>query len=438
MRKFLNLNLNTAYYFLVVFLPISWVSLIGVGELSFKLMHLSFIPLLICLLFKEFRTNLLDFIKDNKYLISFFILLMIMNFVSVCLNTYRSPSAVSYIAKNIIYFSFFLMFGGLIISLAKSVTFHKHITISNTICILFFICIATIAFKAQGHSFLGDLINFFLKGDSNALRFALFKTLFNSSQTSSDSDLSTNLLNTLIGSFIFVHFTSLYAYKNVKSKFLKALNVLCIIFSAFMVIASVSRSNILVMIAGYIIYWGFDIFYNKNQRRVIQVISTLVIIGLFVLLFWTKIEDIFSGASTMIISRFSNLDENNRWALNAQCVTSFTENMHNFLIGKGSGAIVLYGTTAHNFILGSAYQAGIFGLVLSILFYFGLIYSLFRDNVMLAKHPHAFIIGSLMAAPLLRTMESGGAGSLTMQEWFCLAFFLGFILQKKKEMQFMK
>jgi len=273
MKNFIQFNLYAAYYTLLAFLPLGWISLIDAGTLSLKLMHLSILPLLVSLISKSFREKLVTFIIENKYLISFFLLLMVMNFVSMTLNATKNPTAVSYIVKNLSYFSLFLLFGALIIMMAKSRNFCAHIAISNTIGILIFIAVATLSFKAMGRSFILDMVNFFLKGDSNALRYALFRTLFNSSQGSADAEQSTNLLNTLIGSFIFINFTALYAWHNTKNKLLNALNIFCLAFTFFIIIASVSRSNILSLILGYLMYWTFDIVFNNNQRRILHIIG---------------------------------------------------------------------------------------------------------------------------------------------------------------------
>lgn len=358
-----------------------------------------------------------------------------MNFVSLTFNATTNPNALSYIIKNISYSALFLLFGALIQKIARSPNFHTHITISNTAGIIIFISVAIISFNAMGRNFIDDLLDFFIRGDSDALRYSLFRTLFNASEDMDDIEQSTNLLNTLLGSFIFINFTALYAWHNTKGKLMNVLNIFCIGFSFFIIIAGVSRSNILALVIGYLMYWISDIVLNNNQRRFLH-IGIFVILGtLFSLLFWTKIENSLSDASSMIAGRFSELAENPRWAINAACVNSFTANMHNFLIGKGPAAIVLDDNTAHNFILGAAFQAGIVGLILSCLFYFGLIFAVFKNALVLAKHKNALLIGSLMIIPLLRAMESGGAGSFTLQEWFCIAFFQGFVLIKKEEEQ---
>ena len=435
MKNLLQFNLYLAYYALLALLPLGWISLLDLGSLSLKVMHLALIPLLIAVLFPSFRNSLKRFIYENRYLLCFFILLMVMNFVSLTLNAITNPNALAYIVKNLSYCGLFLLFGALMIEIAGSPNFHKHITLSNTAGIIMFISIAIISFNTMGRSFIDDLLDFFLRGDSDALRYSLFRTLFNASEELDDIEQSTNLLNTLLGSFIFINFTSLYAWHNTKGKLMNVLNIFCIGFSFFIIIAGLSRSNIFALVLGYLMYWISDIVLNNNQRRFLH-IGIFVILGtLFSLLFWTKIESSLSDASTMIAGRFSDLAENPRWAINAACVNSFTANTHNFLIGKGPAAMALYDNTAHNFILGAAFQAGIIALILSCLYYFGLIFYVYKNVFVLANHKNALLIGSLMIIPLLRAMESGGAGSFTLQEWFCIAFFQGFVLVKRDREQ---
>ena len=414
-------------------MPLSWITLYGVGDLSLKPMHLAIFPLFFCLLSKTFRRSLLDFIKKYQWLIVFFFLLMVVNYIATALSPVKNANSWSYIIKNCVYFFCFLLFGGMSIIFIGSKNFCRHITISNTVCIIVFIIVASFTFQLTGGNFLGDLVKFFFAGDVSSLKYALYKTLFNASGVSGDSDVATNLLNTLIGAFIFIHFTSLYAFNNLKKTIFRVLNIFNILFSVFFVISSVSRSNIIAVIFGYLIFWFSDIVFNGNKKRILRIIFIFILGVTFVLVFWTKIEDMFSGASTMIAGRFSELDQNARWALDAEALTTFLGDFQTFFIGKGSGAVLSDGHSVHNFILGGAYQAGIMGLIISIAFYFGLMYSVIKYAKILTKGKSAFIMSALMAIPLIRAMEAGGAGSLTLQEWFCTAFFFAFIIKVQND-----
>lgn len=417
-----------AFFGFVIFAPINWISLVNLGGLSIKYMHLAILPIVICLLFKTFRLTVVKFIQQNGFIIGSFMLLLVINFVATYLNKTSYPSALSYIAKNFFYCCYFILFGAVMYLRINKSSFHKEITYSNTLSVLTFTLFATLIFHALGRSFLGDMANFFIKGDSVSLRYDLFKILFNADAQGSE-ELAANLRNTLMGAFIYIHFSSLYANKNISNKFLRICNMVNMAFSAFFVIASVSRSNMLVMVLGYLIYFLGDIFINRNLRRVYEMFGVVIIGITFAIIFWSKIESMFMSSTDMIAGRLGELENDARWELNAEALDSFSKN---FLIGKGSGAVLSDGHAVHNFIIGSAFQAGIIGLILSCFFYFGIAGSLLKNLKKLSKYTGAFLVASLLAIPLLRSMESGNAGTLSLVEWFCISIFLAFVMQNKE------
>lgn len=435
MVKLLNFFTAAGFYGFVTFAPINWVTLVNVGGLSVKYMHLAIVPIFACLLFKSFRYKVASFVKQNGLLIGSFILLLFMNFVATYINSTIYAAALPYIVKNFSYCIYFILFGAVIYFRMKKPGFEKEITYSNTVAVFVFTITASLIFHAIGRNFLGDMAGFFLKGDSVSLRYDLFKTLFNTNSTT-DAEIAANLRNTLIGAFIYIHFSSQYAFKNVSGKLLRALNIICIVFSAFFILASVSRSNILVLAVGYFIFYMGEILVNRNGKKLYQLII-LGFVGItFLILFWTRIENAFSDSTAMISGRLGEIEDDARWALNAEAFDSFTKN---FLTGKGSGAVLSDGHSVHNFILGSAYQAGVFGLILSLLFYFGIIGKVIANLRLFSEYHAAFFIVSLIAIPLLRTMESGNAGTLSLVEWFCLGFIFAFLaIAKERRNEFNK
>lgn len=431
--KALNINVTLAYYILIVFSPLSWISLTGVGDSSIKLVHLSLLPLIISCLFTTYQKAIIRFVTFNKYIISFFLLLMLMNFVSLAVDTNIDSfsKSMTYIIKNLSYLSLALFFGGMMIVFIDSPGFIKNLSISNALCVIIFITVASITFKATGGNFLLDLFRFFFSGDIDGLRRELYKTIFITGNTNEDAEMQVNLINSLTGSFIIVHFISLYAFNNTKNKIFAFLNIFSFCFSLFFVISSISRSNIFALLFGYAIYWGCEIIFNKNTKKIFQLFATSLVVLSLTLIFWSKIQTALVDTSDMYAERFGGLDDNIRWSLNAEAIQTFTATPLNFIFGKGSGAELPSGHAVHNFIIGSAYQAGIFGLILSVLFYAGLIFSVIKYAPDIKNQKAAFIISALMSIPVLRMMESGDAGSLTLQEWFCVAIFIGFVIKKK-------
>ena len=429
MPKLLNIFTKLAFFGFVICAPINWISIFNIGGLSIKYMHLAIIPIVPCILFKSFRLTVIKFIQKNAFIISSFMLLMIINFVSTCFNKTLYPNALSYIAKNLSYSCYFILFAVVMYFRVKQPSLYKEITYSNALSVTMFILTATIIFHALGRSFLGDMAGFFIKGDSISLRYDLFKILFNA-DSSGDSELAANLRNTLIGAFIYMHLTSLYASINVESRRLKYLNIGVILFSGFFVLASVSRSNILALVIGYFIYFVSEILINRNTKKLLQLIGVAVVALTLTLIFWNKIEDAFSNSTSMIAGRLSELEDDARWELDAEAINGFS---NNFFIGKGSGATLSDGHSVHNFIIGSAYQAGVIGLILSVCFYFGVMFKMFTSLPTLSRYKGTLLVASLVAVPLLRSMESGNVGTLSLVEWFCLAIFFATIMVLKEK-----
>lgn len=429
MNRLLNIFTLIGFYAFVTFAPINWITLVKIGGLSVKYMHLVIIPLCACVLFANFRKRIVTLVRDNAFILASFILLLLANFILTYINGATYPGAITYIAKNFSYGIYFILFASVIYFRMRSPSFEKEITYSNTISILVFTLVASIIFATIGRNFLGDMANFFIKGDSVSLRYDLFKTLFNT-DSNADSEIAANLRNTLIGAFIYIHFSSHYAFKNLDNRFLKYLNVTCILFSGFFILASVSRSNILVLMVGYFIYFVGEIFINRNMKKLYQLIVVCFIGASFAVIFWPKIENAFSDSTAMISGRLGELEDDARWSLDAEAIDGFSQN---FLTGKGSGATLSDGHSVHNFIIGSAYQAGIFGLLLSLFFYFGIIGKIYLNMRQCANYNASFFIIGLTAIPLLRTMESGSAGTLSLVEWFCLASFCAFATVAKED-----
>jgi O-antigen ligase/polysaccharide polymerase Wzy-like membrane protein len=427
---------------LMAFLPLGWVAISKVSsnvkydDSAIKLFHLSFIPLAFCCIYASFRKNVFDFVKRYRFLIGSFLLLMAMNFISTSINEIVSPLAKMYIIKNLVYFSFFILFGGLCLSLFQLKEKMKVFSVGAFLSVLVFIIVTSFTYK--GGIYIVELVKYFATGNLMGLRYGLFKSLYNGGSVEKGSDFATALINTITGSFIFAHFIALYAYFNSPSLKYKILNIISLTVSFFFVISSISRSNIIALLFGYLVYWGLEIILKKNLKIVLSLLGGLAVIAAFVIfaLSNTAVQTALSSTSSMYQERFEDLDENVRWQMNSQALQIIFSDPKHLVFGLGSGALLYSAQYAfidndksvHNFIIGSTFQAGIFGLILSCFFYFSQFFYLIRYAPALSKYHKIFAIAGVMSVPLIRQMESGNSGSLTFQEWFCLAFFLGIIL----------
>lgn len=411
--------LKLTFFSIVITIPILWISIFDIGNLSIKYVHLATTFTFLCLGFKGFRLAILKFILYSRWILLCFIVLLVMNIVSMASSGIIYPKAWTYIIKNFSYVIYFVLFGGLLMINFKKENFYKDITLSNFVSILVFIIVGTFIFRKIGRSFLGDLIGAFFSGNGLEIRFNFFLHLFNSS--GGDEEFNSSLRNTLIGSFIYMHFTSLYALRKCQKEIsLKCLNVFNIVASAFLVISSLSRSNMLALALGYIIVAYYH-FLNKRivLRKYHFLIFSLSVIGLC--FFYNKVTRSLSSAFSSVIERIEELDNDARIDLNKEALEGYSQHP---LLGKGAGATLSDGHGVHNFILGSAYQAGTFGLVLSIIIYLAIFLKIMKSYNLFAVDVDSFWLAGMASIPLLRSMTSDNAGSLSIIEWFCLAFFL--------------
>jgi len=428
----LKLNIKIFYITSIVFMPLAWIILAGVGDSALKFFHLPFLILIVSLIFKEYRQSLALFVSKQKIFITCFVLLMTVNFIATAFNNTVSSSAFTYIYKNFFYLILYFLSGSALFLFFGIKDHSKLMSIANMLAVILFLSITVLTFKGD---FISDLIGFFFKGDLMGVKKDIYKSLFNSGNTAQDAELQISLLNQLTGAFIVIYFTSLYAIKNTDNIKYKIINIVSMTISVGLIIANLSRSNILAWIFGYVVYYACEIVVNKNYKKVLILFLGSVFFSFILIAFWSSISDKLSDTSAMFQNRFgSEIEDNARWAINQEAVNVFTQDCFNFFIGRGSAARVSDGHAVHNFILGSAYQAGILGLSLSIIIYLTLPFWVYKGSWILSNWKGAFALSALISVPLIRMMESGNAGTLTIQEWFCVALFLSCCYRKETEL----
>ena len=424
-----NINNITkaAFFIIVISAPIQWISIVDIGSLSIKWINLSVIPILLCLFFSGFRKTMSDFYKLNRWLVYAFVLLMVFDYIFTCFTLINESVGFSYIAKNLSYLLYFLAFGPIIVYRYRTPKFYREVAICNFACTIFFLCVVEVIFLSLGRNFFSELVTNFLKGNSVAIRYDLFYKLFNAHGSAGDDDYQTSLRNTLLGAFIYIVFTSLYSFKLCKGTFLKLLNIFNIGFGVFLVFASTSRSNMVALFLGYVTYISLSVYSGKFRFKISYILMAMVFLFLCVA-FWPIIESVFANSTDMIGDRLAQLDQDARWNLDGEAIVYFFSNP---LAGKGAGAVLSDGHRVHNFILGGAYQAGIIGFLLSSVFYFGIVGKFLNSAKSIAKKKELYWFAALVCLPLLRAMTSGNNGTLSIIEWFCLAFYFAVAMEEK-------
>lgn len=372
---------------------------------------------MLCLLNKGYLTYFSYFLLTVKHLIMLFILLLGFNAVSLFVNHDLSSEGLYYILKNALYIFNFILMGALVSYRLTKKDFPNLILYSNVALILFFNLVATVIFYDMGRFFIYELLTGFFSGDGKSIRFDLYLSLFNS-QSGAD-DFNSSLRNTLIGSFVYVVFTSLYIKRFFDKGIKKWLIAFCLYFSYFIILSSLSRSNILALILGFFIVF-VSRSITKKSKTMSHATQIKIVFGTILLLAGLVVFiDKFVSVLSLITGRLAELGDDARWELNKEAIFGIADNL---IIGNGPGSTLKDGHTVHNFILGSGYQAGIIGLILASLFYVSILKKTFKGRVYF--NDSELWLSGLMALPLLRSMTSGNAGTLSLIEWFCIAFFL--------------
>ena len=86
MNKALNISSKIIFYTIIMAAPIQWVSIITIGSLSLKFIDVALIPVFLFLLVKKFRIYLVEFIIEYRLLITVFLLLMAVNYISTVIK----------------------------------------------------------------------------------------------------------------------------------------------------------------------------------------------------------------------------------------------------------------------------------------------------------------------------------------------------------------
>ncbi|MFY0626289.1 MAG: hypothetical protein JXR07_08345 [Reichenbachiella sp.] len=313
--------------------------------------------------------------------------------------------------------------------------------VSSSLGVVFFIVLATYAFQSQGKSFLIEYVLTFIGGDSVALRWDVYGTLFKfqffeNETTNGFHDVNLSLRNTIVGAFIlfFVIFNVL------KQKMNFYLYSLMIFLTSFLTISSLSRSNIIIW---FLIIVIVNIgFYSHKPIKIRLTLWKMVYFNIAIVLFSFFIivsVDYLVPAFDMLASRLLALANDDRTSLVQNSIEKLETTV---FIGQGLGSNITAPNGRiienHNLFLGSWYEMGLLGLLTSVGLYFSIVFTAFTLYLKLIKlnnHEFGFKPFWIMALPILplfRAMVSGDNGSFTMIDWTALALFFAFYSVIKK------
>jgi len=412
---------------------LQWVTIIEVG-LKVKPVHLSlFLSFGYFLISNEYRNIIFDFIRQKFLFVLCYSLFLLIAAISIYYSPLSIVEGFIRLFKYFTYFLFFILYTGIIIQIMRRET-QRIVFIGIIVGLVSFFLYAYLVFSSMGRNFVFEYVATFFAGDASKLRYDFYLNLFNyDGKTLSRSDaeaIAVNLRNSMVGAFSL--FLVLTLAVKVQSNAIKFIKRVIIPICVFMIISSVSRSNMLILALVFVYAYYLKVQIEGLSFKIKPI--KLIIVGLIsitVAFFSYQLILLFTPVVNMISERLGQISEDARISIFFQALQDINAN---WFFGHGFDArVTLFKKEIdnHNFILGSWYQFGIFGLLVSLFFYF----FFFVDQVILVKNyinKHIsfteveFVwIMTLIISPLFRTLVSGDNGSLSLVDWFFFSFYFG-------------
>ena len=292
-----------------------------------------------------------------------------------------------------------------------------------------------------GSGIVSLVVRALFEGNSGALQFEVFPLLFNFVDggliAKGDEDFQgTALRNTLVGVFIVTSILFWCRSSGVSANPLfnfPQAGVLVTVLSAFFIVASVSRSNVLVfaMAASFVVLARLGGAQSKVRRTRLERWSTVLVGVGIVMVSGNLLVGFVEGLAAIGVQRFGNLSGEPRLIMYADALAGINSHL---LTGLGLGAEVeRFGHRVHNVFLAAWYEGGLLLFFASLAMYFSLVRSVWKCGVVTQKLDASarqqLLLGaggilSLAILPLFRPLVSGEAGAFTLVEWFCIAVVL--------------
>lgn len=395
---------------------------------------------LVGLLKQENRQSLFSLIYRGRLFISAYLLFLMLQAMVGAFGEVNG-SYVFILLKQAVYFACALLLAAQLNG-PHRVAALKAIYWGLLVGLVMFLAVFSVISAVIGDGLISLIIGAIAQGDSAALQFGVYPTLFNfvdgAILSRSDADFQgTALRNTLVG--VFVLFATVLWFKPLrlgKEGFLelKLLNWALIGCCVFFVLASVSRSNILVLLVAACCLMARDKNFRhqlSSRERLARGLFFAGAAALGAVLLSTLIIAVGSGLADIGADRFGNFGQDPRVLMYSDAMRLIEQRP---ITGWGLGAeLGSLGHRVHNLFIAAWYEGGVTLFVSSLLMYGSLIIitmraalaprvtSEFSNQTSKLRNGGVFAIAIL---PLFRPLVSGDAGAFTLIEWACIAIVL--------------
>jgi len=429
-------------------LSLSWISLVSVGGLDLNVPHLFFGGLAIGFGLGRFSELWSHSADQPAFVFSVCYVLYLAAMFSSLFAGDLHVNAVSLLIKYTAYFGMFFI---LMVVLRSSALTNQSIAaaayLGCALGIVAFLGFAVFVFYRAGRNFPAEFFSYLVQGDTSSLKFKIFLALFNYGadevDRTADSFISAARANTITGAFV-LYWLLVWIYRRPATLVLPGWLASLILWgvttiSLVVIIGSASRTNIAtVFLTALVVLAARALSANDSRMLGNMMVVLFVVVCLAVLGVVAAPSEI--GIYNMLAERFSSetLSEDSRAG---QYTEAWARIKRRPFAGYGLGAGIdvnraggRVGQQVHNLFLASWYEAGIAGFAAAVAYYGCILLYWFLGFGRLKSRNSWYQSGlnpsllwwlGLPCLPVVRAMFSGQAGSFTMMEWTCLAFFFG-------------
>jgi len=415
-------------------LGINWFSVATLGSFTVRPVHLLVLALSACLAFYPPRVGpLIQALSRTRFTLyaGLTMALIALKGLSVAMVV-GAQEGLPYLLKEIVYLAMGLAMlvacYGLIVSSSDS---ERTLRRGAILGVGLFFGTVILLFASRGENVISSYLRDIARADAHRLQFYYYKTIFGAFV---DDKTSTALRNSIVGAFV-LYFILLWATRPALRASRPLLTALAASACVFVVLTSVSRSNILALGIAMAVPVALSAVQNTRQLRTLLLLAG---IGTACLLAASAMFDLGDNPLFKIVQeRFGDgIQHDPRHKMFREALLQSTEKP---LWGHGLGAELHYPGArnterVHNFILASLYELGVAGLVLSLLTFASLLFAWWQACQRIVVDPRSWRLAvspvwimALPALPAIRCLVSGNGGQLTIIEWACLALFFAYV-----------
>lgn len=305
-----------------------------------------------------------------------------------------------------------------------------------------FIVSVAYAFSVAGINAATFILDALRSGNFGAFQFSLYGYLnqfFGSGSTAGEATSGLRHATANFLTFVFLLFMVIQPLVRTRGRLQKAISLFVVGMAVTVTVLSFSRSSIAIIGVITLLAWTIQLgqsrFLLQVRRATSALLMGLVVTGLIVVVILASpgLQETLGKLGTMLSDRFTALSNDERLAIYGVAIDKLDVNP---LLGFGGGAKVTTFESnfqIHNVFLNAWFEAGILGLVTSIIFFVSLFGYWVRAVWTVIRHPDSWVLpyapAWVMGLPIMPMVDAlqGGDGNFSLAGFFSLSAFFGWV-----------